>query len=75
MVGSRARPPKELKGFLKVHLQPGETKRMSVGLDRRSFAYYDVEARAWQVSPGTFEVIVGRSSRDIVLKGNVTYTK
>ena len=70
-----ARPPKELKGFVKVHLQPGETRRISVELDRRSFAYYDVEARAWQVSPGTFEVFVGRSSRDIVLKGNVTYTK
>jgi beta-glucosidase len=70
-----ARPPKELKGFAKVYLQPGETQRISVELDRRSFAYYDVDTRAWQVSPGTFKILVGRSSREIVLEGNVTYTK
>ena len=70
-----ARPPRELKGFAKVYLQPGETRQVSVDLDRRSFAYYDVAARAWRVSPGAFDVLVGRSSRDIVLKDNVTYAK
>ena len=69
------RPPKELKGFAKVALQPGETRRVSVQLDRRSFAYYDVEARDWRVTPGTFRILVGRSSRDIVLDGKVSYTE
>jgi beta-glucosidase len=68
------RPSKELKGFVKVELQPGETRRVSVGLDRRALAYYDVAARSWRVEPGTFEILVARSSRDIVLRGNLTYT-
>ncbi|MBT8102493.1 MAG: glycoside hydrolase family 3 C-terminal domain-containing protein [Gammaproteobacteria bacterium] len=68
------RPPKELKGFAKVALEPRETKRVTVKLDRRSFAYYDVGARDWRVTPGTFEILIGRSSKDIVLKGNVSYT-
>ena len=69
------RPPKELKGFTKVFLQPGETTRVSVELDRRSFAYYDVETKAWQVAPGTFGILIGRSSADIALKGDVAFTK
>ena len=69
-----ARPPKELKGFAKVSLAPGETKRVSVDLDRRSFAWYDVEEKRWQVSPGEFRLLVGRSSRDIVLEGSVSYS-
>ena len=68
------RPPKELKGFAKVRLEPGETRRVSVDLDRRSFAYYDVAAADWQVTPGTFRVLVGSSSRDIELEGNLEYT-
>ncbi len=69
-----ARPPKELKGFAKVHLEPGETQRVSLALDRRSFAYYDVNEKDWQVSPGVFRLLVGRSSRDIVLEGEVGYS-
>jgi beta-glucosidase len=66
------RPPKELKGFAKVRLQPGETRRVTVELDRRSFAYYDVETKAWQVTPGTFKILIGKSSKDILLKGNLS---
>ncbi len=69
-----ARPPKELKGFAKVQLEPGETKRLSLELDRRAFAYYDVNRKDWQVSPGTFRLLIGRSSRDIVLEGEVSYS-
>jgi beta-glucosidase len=69
------RPPKELKGFTKVFLEPGETTRVSIELDRRSFAYYDVETKAWQVTPGTFGILIGRSSADIALKGDVAFTK
>ncbi len=70
-----ARPPKELKGFVKVHLKPGETRRVTLDLDRRSFAYYDVETGGWRVTPGKFEVLVGRSSADIVLRGKLKFTQ
>ncbi|MCO4812853.1 MAG: glycoside hydrolase family 3 C-terminal domain-containing protein [Gammaproteobacteria bacterium] len=69
------RPPKELKGFAKVFLEPGETTRVSIELERRSFAYYDVAAKAWQVTPGTFGILIGRSSANIVLEGDVSFTK
>ena len=68
------RPPRELKGFAKVWLEPGETRRVSVDLDRRSFAYYDVAAADWQVTPGSFRIFVGSSSRDIELEGDVEYS-
>ncbi len=69
---SVARPPKELKGFAKVSLEPGETQRVTVELDRRSFSYYDVDARDWRATAGTFDVLVGRSSAAIELRGQVT---
>jgi beta-glucosidase len=46
------RPPKELKGFAKVELQPGETKHVTVELNRRSLSYYDVDEKAWRAEPG-----------------------
>jgi len=68
------RPPKELKGFAKVRLEPGETRRVTVELDRRSFAYYDTDRSGWVVAPGVFRVLVGRSSTAIELRGDVTFT-
>ena len=68
------RPPKELKGFAKVRLEPGETRRVTVELDRRSFAYYDTDRSGWVVAPGVFGVLVGRSSTAIELRGDVTFT-
>jgi beta-glucosidase len=65
------RPPKELKGFEKVMLKPGQTKRVTFMLDKRSFAYYDVQRKDWNVDPGNFEIQVGNSSRDIKLTGTV----
>lgn len=66
------RPPKELKGFSRVSLQPGETKPVTIPLDTRSFAYYDVNGKDWRAEKGTYEVLVGGSSEDIELRGNVT---
>jgi beta-glucosidase len=60
-----ARPPKELKRFRKVALQPGERARVEFTLDRRAFAFYDPHQGAWVVEPGEFELLVGSSSRDI----------
>jgi beta-glucosidase len=65
------RPPKELKGFERVMLQPGETKHVSVELDGRAFAFYDVEGKHWKVDSGEFGILVGDSSADIALKSNV----
>ncbi|MDQ3918361.1 MAG: glycoside hydrolase family 3 C-terminal domain-containing protein [Acidobacteriota bacterium] len=67
-----ARPAKELKGFVKVSLRPGETRRVSVMLDRRAFSYYDAAARQWRADPGDFDLLVGRSSEQIELRGKLT---
>ncbi len=66
------RPAKELKGFSKVSLDAGETKQVTVTLDRRAFSYYDVKKHDWMVEPGDFDVYVSRSSAQIELTGKVT---
>jgi beta-glucosidase len=60
-----ARPPKELKGFTKVELQPGETKTVTVSLDFRAFAYYHPAYRQWITEDGEFDILIGTSSADI----------
>jgi beta-glucosidase len=67
-----ARPSKELKGFAKVSLRPGEMRRVSVTLNARSFSYYDADAKRWRTDPGDFDILVGRSSEQIELRGKVT---
>lgn len=64
-----ARPAKELKGFSKVNLKPGESRRVTVALDARAFAYYDADAKRWRTDPGDFDILVGRSSEQIELRG------
>jgi len=59
------RPDKELKGFAKVALEPGESKAVTIELGPRSFAYYDPGAKGWRVDAGRYELLVGASSRDI----------
>lgn len=71
---SLPRPHKELKGFAKVWLKPGETERVSIGLDARAFAFFDTSRKAWQVEPGAFSLILGRSATDIVEVAKVTRT-
>src|SRR5260370_3670357 len=70
-----ARPAKELKGFEKVALQPGETKHVSVELDSRSFAYYDAQAKKWTIAPGKFGILVDDSSTSLDLKRSVEVTQ
>jgi beta-glucosidase len=62
------RPPKELKGFAKVDLKPGESQIVTFALDERSLAFYDPIKKAWVAEPGEFEVLIGSSSRDIRVK-------
>jgi len=65
VASSTDRPDRELGGFAKVRLAPGETKKVTVDLDRRAFAFYDVGAASWQIEAGGFELLVGSSSRDV----------
>jgi beta-glucosidase len=66
------RPFKELKGFAKVELKPGESKRVSFSLDKRSFATWDEVAGDWSVASGDFLVMVGASSADIRLEAKLS---
>ncbi len=62
------RPIKELKGFEKVMLNPGEEKKVAFVLDKRSFAYYNTDISDWYTEYGRYNIFVGSSSRDIRLK-------
>ena len=66
------RPERELKGFEKVHLALGETKRITLTLDARAFSYWDNTAPKWTIDPGQFVVRMGDSSEDTPLSANVT---
>jgi beta-glucosidase len=63
------RPVKELKAFAKVNLKPGETRRVTLTLDRRAFSFYDVKKKDWSAEPGDFTILVGGASDDIQLRG------
>lgn len=78
------RAPKELKGFSKVFLNPGESKIVEIPLEKRSFAFYDVEVQKWIVEDGVYQLFCAASSRDIrqtaevsckgkILKKNIPY--
>lgn len=66
-VASVARPPRELKGFRKIHLDPGASERVELRLGARAFAFWDERADDWRVEPGRFTLSVGASSRDLRL--------
>ena len=63
------RPVKELKGFKRVSLKPGEMKSVTLILKPEDMAFYDICSKDWKVEPGQFNVYVGASSRDIRLTG------
>ena len=67
------RPLKELKGYDKVYLKKGETKRVRILLDEEAFAYYDVESHRFVVEKGTFEILAGPSSADFTIEGNCCF--
>lgn len=62
---SVVRPSKELKGFTKVGLQPGETKTVTITLDFRAFAFYHIKHKTWVAEEGDFDILIGASSADI----------
>jgi beta-glucosidase len=69
------RPVRELKGFARVELAPGESRAVTVPLDARSFAYFDVAHRRWQADAGRYSVELGRSVQDIRAKADITLAK
>jgi beta-glucosidase len=66
------RPDKELKAFAKVHLEPGESKTVTLSLGRDALAYYDDRSRQWVAEAGEFDALVGASSHDI--RATATFT-
>ena len=69
---SSGEPPKQLRGYQKVFLQPGQSSRVSLTLDPRAFAYWQ---NGWIIGGGTYSILVGSSSRDIRLQGTVSLGK
>jgi beta-glucosidase len=65
-------PPRQLKGFDKVTLRPGQSKHVTFRLDRRAFSIWDSAADRWTTVPGKYRVAVGNSSRNLPLGGTVT---
>ena len=64
-------PPKQLKGFRKVLLRPGQTRQVSIPLDRNAFAYWNSPSRSWAVAPGSYQVMVGNSSASLPLRAAI----
>jgi beta-glucosidase len=70
---SVGRPPKELRGFAKLALDPGEARVVTFGLDHRAFAFWDEPSGRWRVEPGRFDLLLGSSSRHIRAQTAVTW--
>lgn len=67
-----SRPEKELKGFRKVFLNPGETKEISLCLPLKFVLFYSVEEKDWKLESGQFKILVGSSSRDIRMENVIS---
>ena len=70
---SADRPPKELKKFEKVKLEPNERNTVELNLNFCDFSFYDDSTHSWIVEPGTFNILLGSSSRDIRLQGKIEF--
>ena len=67
------RPLKELKGFERVELKPGERQSIEFSLGVKDLSFWDEVSKAWKAEAGLFEVLIGASSRDIRLRGQFEY--
>lgn len=66
------RPKHELKAFKKISLEPGETKEVTISLDKNAYSYYDVNTHDWEIDSAPFTIEIGSSSKDIRLKKELT---
>lgn len=69
---SLPRPTKELKGFSKVKLEPGESRVVRIRLTPQDFAFWDVKTHDWRAEPGEYRILVGGASNRIALEGRIT---
>lgn len=67
------RPYRELKGFQKVFLEPGESKAVTMTLNWQALAFWDVKTHAWLTEPGSFKLLVGNSSQNVQCQTNIIY--
>ena len=65
------RPVKELKGFVKVKLQPGESKKVHIAFDDKTFRYFNIATNNWEIEEGDYTIMIGASSNDIRLEGTI----
>ncbi|ONH50593.1 glycosyl hydrolase [Frankia sp. CcI49] len=72
--GPVRRPARELRTFTKITLRPGETRTVGLDLDRRAFAYYDIELHRWVVAPGDYTIQIGENAAHIVAEQTITLT-
>lgn len=73
--GGVFRPRKELKGFQKVHLEPGESKTVTIELDDKAFRYFNVKTNHWEVEGGEYEISVCASAADVKLHQQINLTR
>jgi beta-glucosidase len=64
-------PPRALKGFAKIVLAPGESRRVTFPLNARSYSYWHQATGSWKMAPGCYRVMVGASSRDLAATGGI----
>ena len=64
-------PVHELKGFARVFLEPGETRKVVIPFEERTFAYFNIQTQRWETEEGNYKVCIGKNSRETVLEGNV----
>ncbi len=69
--GKVFRPVHELKGFCKVFLQPGEAKEVMIPFEERTFSYFNILSRNWEIEEGTYQIAIARNSREAVLNGKI----
>ena len=65
------RPLKELKGFIKVELEPKQVKRVNIPFDDKTFRYFNTKTNKWEIEGGEYDIYIGASSADIALKGTL----
>jgi beta-glucosidase len=69
--GPVRRPVRELRAFTKIALEPGEQRTVTLPLDRRSFAYWDIQHGRWVVAPGTYRIQVGENAATVIVEAGI----
>lgn len=68
------RPVRELKGFVRVELEPGEEKQITISFDDKTFRFFDTRTNTWEVESGVYEINIARNANDVELKADIPIT-